>query len=117
MYLHASEVYRLGVWPNFAGADPLRMAWRLTNWVFKSVGLCVRSLRSETFYNSDVYCRDPTHGGLTSYSSNPSSIRAETDSIGFSTTEVIDGLYPFHVSKYFTPWYYCVLCRSGRGGQ
>lgn len=103
------------VWPILRDASAVQIAWRIFRSIGRSVILTSRRLGRESFRKGIGYIRDPVHGGLVTLVSTPERIAVEVAAAGLPIVEVVDGLYPHSVSRYFTPWYYYVSTKSRAG--
>ncbi len=100
----------IGVWPVYASAGPVQVIWRTLRAAGLTVMQATRVAGCAAFRNGVGYIVDPVHGeGLATLVSSPESFARETSEAGFELVEIINGLYPLRVTKYFTPWYYYVL--------
>ena len=100
----------IGVWPVYASAGPVQVIWRTLRAAGLTVMQAARVAGRTAFRNGVGYIVDPVHGeGLATLVSSPESFARETSEAGFELVEIINGLYPLRVTKYFTPWYYYVL--------
>ena len=116
MIFSSHNARALGVWPLLKGISPPKMAWRLFRAFFLSAKLAIRRIRSRAFLDGSGYEMDPVHGGLLTHVSTPESISYNVQLAGLELMEVVGGLYPAKVNRFFTPWYYYAL-RKGQGSD
>jgi len=64
---------------------------------------------SGALHNGAGYVVSPVEGGLRLFYSTPERVTSEGQSAGFRVIEIVNGLGPLNISRWFTAWYYYVL--------
>lgn len=99
----------LALYPQLAGATPLRKVWRLARSLALSGPLALRMLRSKAYRKGSGYILDPVHGGLRTHVSTPTSIARDASAAGLEIVEIVGGCYPSRVPDFLNPWNTYVL--------
>ncbi|MGH6813203.1 MAG: class I SAM-dependent methyltransferase [Methylocella sp.] len=97
--------------PRLRGASPFRKVLRIGGAVLSSARLAAPMLRSGVFHRGYGYYLHPVFDGCLFYASTPEGVSQEAKVSGFEVIEVINGHFPVHASKYFTPCYYYVFLK------
>lgn len=103
----------LGVWRSLRTARGLRIPYRVALSLISTLRLAARAIPKEAFWRGCGYILDPTHGGLLTYTSTPSTMAPQLQAAGFDVLDVVGGPYPDMKSRYLTSWHY-YACRNLR---
>jgi SAM-dependent methyltransferase len=106
---------RIAAWPNFDGADAVRVVWRVARAIGLSGAIALRHARTQAFREGCGYVLDPDHGGLETFVSTPAVIAVELERAGLRLAETINGWHPRSVPRYFTSCYHYIAERPQAG--
>ena len=99
----------LGSFPDYSGADALRVVWRTARAFWSLFRVGGRMLSTKGFWRGSGYIMDPVHGGLLLHVSSPESIARDCAAAGLRVVEQAGHFHPKRVPAWLNPWTNYVL--------